>query len=83
VPTASPSIAHGDAISLITPEPRHLGQRIAQRVEANPGGIIRSYREDGRHQAQSNASCMGPAVKGLIGSSVLFLWASPSLQCKS
>ncbi len=52
---ASLSFTRGDEIVLVSDEPLTLAERIASRVASKPDGVIRSYREDGRHQARSRA----------------------------
>ena len=55
-PGAALSFARGGDIALAPDEPISLAQRIAERVEARPDGVIRSYRGDGVHQARSRAA---------------------------
>lgn len=43
------SLAYGADIVLETEEPRRVIDRIRDRVASKPGGLIRSFRDDGRH----------------------------------
>lgn len=49
------SFAQGDELVLDPDESGPLAEVIARRVEAKPDAVIRSYGDDGRHQAQTRA----------------------------
>lgn len=53
---AGVAFASGGDIALDSSEPASLAQRIAGRVAANPGGLVRSYRAGGVTQAESHAA---------------------------
>lgn len=86
--TAPASVARGGDIALASDVPNTLSQRIADRVDAKPDGIVRSYRDDGFHQARSRGAlwqqagnvAAALAAAGAVPSSVVVILAEDILD---